>query len=350
MALTENELDDIIRRISSKDSESADLRSRMTRFLNELYRVMAPDNSCVHTVNTLLCYIDSPSLYDNYWRLRNQRSIYHLVCYANKAGIPLPPPRSVTALAVKRLRDLFVKQNEEAVDFVRRMELLCVKVNDYNLSPLKYLFEDSERSIDNAKAEEIAVFMYERLGIDSIPYIKEERVDGGVAASVLPNVLPEEKMRRPDSGAAPAGTGLYGALMTVFNENGNMPAAIGAVCKETGINGFAGRALAVLAANVPDGKQRISEGSIKVKNIEKSYLVQGLQELYEKGLAIRCDDGTVMIAPALAARLVSEMPKPKVAERLVCPRCGGTLLKRNGRHGPFYGCSNWPSCTYTENA
>lgn len=32
-----------------------------------------------------------------------------------------------------------------------------------------------------------------------------------------------------------------------------------------------------------------------------------------------------------------------------CPRCGGELVKRNGRYGPFLGCGNFPSCRYTQN-
>lgn len=31
----------------------------------------------------------------------------------------------------------------------------------------------------------------------------------------------------------------------------------------------------------------------------------------------------------------------------ICPRCGGILVRRNGSYGPFYGCSNYPRCTYT---
>lgn len=31
----------------------------------------------------------------------------------------------------------------------------------------------------------------------------------------------------------------------------------------------------------------------------------------------------------------------------VCPRCGGTLVKRTGKYGTFYGCSNYPKCKYT---
>ena len=30
-----------------------------------------------------------------------------------------------------------------------------------------------------------------------------------------------------------------------------------------------------------------------------------------------------------------------------CPRCGGTLVKRQGKYGSFYGCSNYPKCKYT---
>ena len=32
-----------------------------------------------------------------------------------------------------------------------------------------------------------------------------------------------------------------------------------------------------------------------------------------------------------------------------CPECGNALLLRNGRYGPFLGCSNYPKCKYTRN-
>ncbi len=32
-----------------------------------------------------------------------------------------------------------------------------------------------------------------------------------------------------------------------------------------------------------------------------------------------------------------------------CPRCGGTMVKRKGRYGAFWGCSGFPDCRYTEN-
>lgn len=33
----------------------------------------------------------------------------------------------------------------------------------------------------------------------------------------------------------------------------------------------------------------------------------------------------------------------------ICPRCGGNLIKRNGKYGQFMGCSNYPKCRYTKN-
>ena len=30
-----------------------------------------------------------------------------------------------------------------------------------------------------------------------------------------------------------------------------------------------------------------------------------------------------------------------------CPKCGGDLVKRNGKYGEFFGCSNYPKCRYT---
>lgn len=31
----------------------------------------------------------------------------------------------------------------------------------------------------------------------------------------------------------------------------------------------------------------------------------------------------------------------------MCPKCGGTLVLRNGKYGKFYGCSNYTKCRYT---
>lgn len=32
----------------------------------------------------------------------------------------------------------------------------------------------------------------------------------------------------------------------------------------------------------------------------------------------------------------------------ICPRCGGTLVRREGKNGYFWGCSNYPKCKFTK--
>jgi restriction system protein len=31
-----------------------------------------------------------------------------------------------------------------------------------------------------------------------------------------------------------------------------------------------------------------------------------------------------------------------------CPQCGGSLIKKDGKFGKFYGCSNYPRCRFTK--
>lgn len=33
----------------------------------------------------------------------------------------------------------------------------------------------------------------------------------------------------------------------------------------------------------------------------------------------------------------------------ICPRCGGNLIVKSGRYGDFFGCVNYPDCTFTKN-
>ena len=43
---------------------------------------------------------------------------------------------------------------------------------------------------------------------------------------------------------------------------------------------------------------------------------------------------------------VDTVTKTEVGERS-CPQCGGSLIKRSGKFGKFFGCSNYPKCKYT---
>ncbi|MCH3961750.1 MAG: topoisomerase DNA-binding C4 zinc finger domain-containing protein [Solobacterium sp.] len=46
----------------------------------------------------------------------------------------------------------------------------------------------------------------------------------------------------------------------------------------------------------------------------------------------------------------TEEEKSKHAEQTsgsICPWCGGELVLRQGKYGMFYGCRNYPRCTFT---
>lgn len=38
----------------------------------------------------------------------------------------------------------------------------------------------------------------------------------------------------------------------------------------------------------------------------------------------------------------------RLAGGKICPHCGSVMIKRHGKYGDFYGCSNFPSCRHTE--
>ncbi len=38
----------------------------------------------------------------------------------------------------------------------------------------------------------------------------------------------------------------------------------------------------------------------------------------------------------------------KLIKSGICPRCGGDLVKRKGKYGVFWGCSNYPKCRFTK--
>ncbi len=40
------------------------------------------------------------------------------------------------------------------------------------------------------------------------------------------------------------------------------------------------------------------------------------------------------------------MPQPKAGR--VCPQCGGAMVRRHGKYGDFWGCTNYPNCRHTE--
>ena len=41
-----------------------------------------------------------------------------------------------------------------------------------------------------------------------------------------------------------------------------------------------------------------------------------------------------------------EGSKKAISQSGMCRDCGGEIVERSGPHGPFFGCNNFPKCTY----
>lgn len=40
--------------------------------------------------------------------------------------------------------------------------------------------------------------------------------------------------------------------------------------------------------------------------------------------------------------------KQHLIQQGICPRCGHSLILRNGKYGDFYGCSSYPKCKFIQ--
>ncbi len=48
-----------------------------------------------------------------------------------------------------------------------------------------------------------------------------------------------------------------------------------------------------------------------------------------------------------AANVKNHQNNKKIFDPNVCPQCGGQLVQRSGKFGPFRECSNYPKCNFT---
>ena len=76
------------------------------------------------------------------------------------------------------------------------------------------------------------------------------------------------------------------------------------------------------------------------KSLDKAAKAEGA------GAGAKAAAGTGKAKPAAKAQ---RAPRPKaVPTDRTCPDCGAALVIRNGRRGPFLGCSKYPTCRHTE--
>lgn len=69
-------------------------------------------------------------------------------------------------------------------------------------------------------------------------------------------------------------------------------------------------------------------------------------EKFAEDKPIELIDGHKLIEYINLAKKEKDMPEKPESDK--CPKCNGDLIKRKGKFGEFYGCSNYPKCSFTK--
>lgn len=98
--------------------------------------------------------------------------------------------------------------------------------------------------------------------------------------------------------------------------------------------------------------------SSQVRKLIRSYSepvmsFEKVKQIYECLLEINVSDENVRKQHSTRAQINKSNYRYRQQISLAndrCPQCGGNLIRRNGKYGAFYGCSNYPTCKYTHSA
>ncbi len=71
-----------------------------------------------------------------------------------------------------------------------------------------------------------------------------------------------------------------------------------------------------------------------------------VSDMVSKLTTLRIQDKQITRNHVEAVRQKKSIQELRVGQG-ICPACGGRLVERKGRYGPFVGCSNYPKCRYT---
>lgn len=82
-----------------------------------------------------------------------------------------------------------------------------------------------------------------------------------------------------------------------------------------------------------------------IQSYEEEILAANLNEMKEKLETLNITEKS--IRKEHVKNIKSNIKDTEEKENnMICPKCGGTLVERDGKYGKFIGCSNYPKCRY----
>ncbi len=138
-------------------------------------------------------------------------------------------------------------------------------------------------------------------------------------------------------------------LKTFLKDFGDVPcfSILTIMCKEfkvTNINEDKDNPTAVVCSSLPAMSRAIK---IIAKNKPIIYSEDKKQEIYDFIQTNQCQGKQARIAHKEKIQELKQKHE-KLKEEKICPYCNIPLVKRKGKYGDFYGCSNYPKCKYTQ--
>jgi len=71
-------------------------------------------------------------------------------------------------------------------------------------------------------------------------------------------------------------------------------------------------------------------------------------EKFAEDKSIELIDGHRLIEYIRLVKGENDIIPAKNEDPKICPQCGGSLVKRSGKYGPFFGCQNYPKCKFIQ--
>ncbi len=84
-----------------------------------------------------------------------------------------------------------------------------------------------------------------------------------------------------------------------------------------------------------------------IKSYQNIILDSNLQEIYNRIIEVNIINKSERKNHVKNIRNKISEDNSKV-DNMICPKCGGNLVVRNGKYGSFIGCSNYPKCKFTK--
>ena len=85
-----------------------------------------------------------------------------------------------------------------------------------------------------------------------------------------------------------------------------------------------------------------------IKRYQKTIIESDLYAISNKIIELNIKDKTERKdhVKNIKAKITEDTDK---IDNMICPKCGGELVERNGKYGTFIGCSNYPKCKFSKN-